>query len=127
MGRLDTRKENMKATRLPSGSYRVRVTINKQTYSFTNKSKKEALKEAGIFLATTTERLVNPTFKDAMEDYISENEKILSAATIKGYVSLQKNLLTKFPAFCNKNIVSINSGDVQKVLHRTRGSPDRSI
>ena len=115
MGRLDTRKENMKATRLPSGSYRVRVTINKQTYSFTNKSKKEALKEAGIFLATTTERLVNPTFKDAMEDYISENEKILSAATIKGYVSLQKNLFTKFPAFCNKNIVSINSGDVQKV------------
>lgn len=123
MGRLDTRKENMKATRLPSGSYRVRVTINKQTYSFTNKSKKEALKEAGIFLATTTERLVNPTFKDAMEDYISENEKILSAATIKGYVSLQKNLLAKFPAFCNKNIVSINSGDVQKVLMGLNVSP----
>lgn len=58
-----------------------------------------------------------------MEDYISENEKILSDATIKGYVSLQKNLLTKFPAFCNKNIVSINSGDVQKVLLGLNVSP----
>ena len=123
MGRLDTRKENMKATRLPSGSYRVRVTIGGKTYSFTDKNKKTALLNATSFLASATERLVNPTFKDAMEDYLSTNSSILSPSTIKGYTSMQKMLLRKAPSFCNKNIVSITSADVQKVITSLNVSP----
>ena len=113
----------MKAEKLPSGSYRVRVTICKKTYSFTHKNKKEVLKQASIFLAETTERLVNPTLKDAMEDYIKENTGVLSPATIKGYVSMQKNLLTRAPWLCSKNIISIRAEDVQRALISLNVSP----
>lgn len=84
----------MKAVRLPSGSYRVRVYINREYIcSVTAPTEKEALKKA---LLIEGKNLIDTsiTVREAIEDYISMKDNILSPSTMKAYVSMSEN---RFP------------------------------
>lgn len=113
----------MKAQKLKSGSYRVRVMIDGKSYSFTDKDKKTALKRARNFKEQTEEALSNPTLKEAMEKYVTENESVLSASTIRAYRSIMNRLIKEYPWFSAKTIISIRSEDVQKIVYTLKRSP----
>lgn len=68
----------MKPRKLPSGAWNVRITVNKQTYSFTDYDKKTAVRMASDFADKQREKVRNPTLAQACEDFITEREKTLS-------------------------------------------------
>lgn len=113
----------MKAHKLPSGSWRVQVTVGGHRYSFTDTDKRRVVQRAAVFADEHREAVRNPSFKDAMEDYISTREKVLSPATIRRYRSIQKMLLQREPAFCEKRIINITEWDVQHLIERQTISP----
>ena len=65
----------MKARKLKSGNWNVRVMVRGTAYSFTNHDKKTALHIASEFADNHREKLRNPTLIDALEDYTNEREK----------------------------------------------------
>ena len=82
-----------KAKRLPSGTWRCRVYVRtdesgKQIYkSFTASTKQEAELKAAQFAASVDK--VAPedlTVKEAVENYIMDNERDLSPSTVEGYL-----------------------------------------
>ena len=113
----------MKAEKLPSGSYRVRVMVDGKRYTFVNKDPKIARAEAASFAAENREKVNNPTFKDAMEKYITDRATIRSPGTIRGYRSIQRGLLERYPAFCNKRLVAIKKQDLQDIVYTLDRSP----
>ena len=106
-----------KAKKLKSGSWNVRVMIDGKSYSFTDKNKKTALRMAAAFAEECKERIDNPPFIEAISGYIDARSEILSPATIRGYRSIEKMLIEKHPALCQKRIVSITDADIQKVIN----------
>lgn len=75
----------MKATKLPSGSYRCRVTVNGKRVSVTAPSKKEAEKKAIQILANENYIKNNLTLDRAMNEYIKSKEYILAPSTLREY------------------------------------------
>lgn len=87
----------MKAEKLPSGSYRVRITIDGKTYSFTAETEDEAIYKAMAF-KTGRESLKKPkekTVKQCVLEYIESKENLLSISTIRGYNIIYNNALTQ--------------------------------
>lgn len=106
----------MKATKLPSGSWRVLVyshTENgKRIYeSFTEATKAEAELRASEFKAKK-HRLhrTDLTVREAIEGYINAKEGVLSPSTIREYRRAQKN---DFHSLENKKIKKLTSEDLQ--------------
>lgn len=85
----------MKAQRLPSGNYRVRVTdpITKKRISFTASTKKEAEYEATLYINGKISMVENITLAEAVDEYISMKENILSKSTLEGYMCIRNNNL----------------------------------
>ena len=86
------------ARKLPSGSWRVRIFIEKDVTgkklykSFTAKSKKAAEKMALEF--TVQHRYIDDiTFGEAVSRYIESKKNILSPSTVRGYLTDEKNYL----------------------------------
>lgn len=76
----------MKAERLPSGKYRVRVYLGKENgkprwKSITARDKDEALRQAALYDRNST----NMTVQEACERFISLRETELSPSTLRGY------------------------------------------
>lgn len=113
------------AKKLPSGNYRCRVYLGKidgkDVYkSFTAPTKKEAEFNANQFLIKSNKNKIRRsneyTFADALENYINLKETVLSPSTIRGYKSLKRNFIEKFPKFSNMKICDITQEDIQKVI-----------
>ena len=108
----------MKATRLPSGSWRCRVRkkINGQTVdkSFTAETKGEAEYLAQAWLHGEKKPRSQKTFREGLEEYISNRYNVLSPSTIKGYRSLQRH---SFKALEPMQIGDITDEDVQKLIN----------
>lgn len=113
------------ARKLPSGNFRCRVYIGKvdgkDVYkSFTAPTKKEAEKQAIEFLNKSNKKrkkyAADTTFIEALENYITIKETVLSPSTIRGYKSLKRNFIEKFPSFSNMKIYNITQEDIQKVI-----------
>lgn len=113
------------AKKLPSGNYRCRVYLGKidgkDVYkSFTAPTKKEAEFNANQFLIKSNKNKIRRsneyTFVDALENYINLKETVLSPSTIRGYKSLKRNFIEKFPKFSNMKICDITQEDIQKVI-----------
>ncbi len=89
-----------KATKLPSGNWRVVAYIGTNTNgkqlrkSFTAPTKREAELAAAIYLAKKhhNDEPQNTTFSQALTDYINDNSKSFSASTSRGYRTIQRNL-----------------------------------
>lgn len=113
------------AKKLPSGNFRCRVYLGKidgkDVYkSFTAPTKKEAEFNANQFLIKSNKDKIKRsneyTFADALENYINLKENVLSPSTIRGYKSLKRNFIEKFPKFSNMKICDITQEDIQKVI-----------
>ncbi len=83
------------AKKLPSGAWFCRVRINGQDISITRPTEKEAVAEAmaikaGIKNAEANQGR-NKTVTQAIDDYITLRQNILSPATIRGYRIIQEN------------------------------------
>lgn len=80
----------MKATRLPSGSYRVRVSVDGERISVTAATEDEAIYEA---MALKTKRIQKktalPTVGECVDEYIKSKENILSPKTIYSYRTIR--------------------------------------
>lgn len=77
----------MKAERLPSGKWRVRVYLGKENgkpvhKSVTADSKQEALRQAALY---EPKKALNMTVEEACERFIELREKELSPSTLRGY------------------------------------------
>lgn len=107
----------MKATKLPSGSWRCRVRkkINGQTVdkSFTADTKGEAEYLAQEWLHGKKEPN-RMTFKDALEEYIDNRYNVLSPSTIKGYRAFQKHAFSEID---NMEIQYITDEVVQRFIN----------
>jgi len=86
------------ARKLPSGNYRVRV-YDKATdkyKSFTAPTKREAERLANEYLdgnRAITVTLADVTVDDAVGQYISARENILSPSTVRGYYIIKRNAI----------------------------------
>ena len=109
----------MRAIRLPSGNYRVRVYIGelagkKQFISVTEKTEREAMRRA---LAIQARQPSQDSFDAALEAYIASKTPVLSPATILGYRNMQKRLRKDFRRFCAMPIYAIQKADVQNIIN----------
>lgn len=104
----------MKAEKLPSGNYRVRV-YDKETGrrgSFTAPSKKEAERQAAAWYLQHRS-ITGMTFGSALERYISDREAILKPSTRREYRRCQK----LFPQFDDMPLDRIRDEDIQRYLN----------
>ena len=84
----------MKAQKLPSGSYRVRVTIDGKRVSVTAATEDEALYEAMAIKTKRIERKKTlPTVGECLTEYIKSKENILSPKTIYSYKTIRDTSL----------------------------------
>ena len=88
----------MKAQKLPSGNYRVRVTATidgkKNTRSFTSPNKTEAMQKAIEWKQSKKANYNTMTVGEAIDKYISIKENVLSPSTVRGYKTIRKNCIT---------------------------------
>lgn len=114
----------MKATKLPSGNYRIRVFVKTASgkpirKSFTGSSKKEVEREAQQYILdhpSGTEKLSERTFADAAEAFLTAREAVLSPATVRTYKSAQKCLTKYFPWLMNANIHDLTTDHLQRIV-----------
>lgn len=118
----------MKATKLPSGMWRVLAYAGTDRNgkpvrkSFTGPDKRKILSDAAAWV--DEHRAVDDascTFGDAADDFFLLRGPALSPATIRGYKNVAKQLKAKYPQIWNARIFGISSNDVQAlVLQLTR-------
>lgn len=85
-----------KATKLPSGNWRVSLMVNGQRISITEPTKKAA-ESAAAAIKSGAKRAAQRnemTVADAFDRYITSKSAVLSPSTIGGYRRIQKNLLS---------------------------------
>ena len=106
----------MNITKLPSGSYRLRQTINGRTYSVTvpyKPGKKEAFEL--IREKMTGANILRKTFLECAHEYIDGKKHTLSPATLRGYESMLRSIPDSFK---DKEIGSLTGWDVQVMIDR---------
>lgn len=108
----------MKIEKLPSGTYRVRKTVDKKTYSFlfdekpTKREIDQALSE--VFTKKQGRTVPIMTFRSAAVSYIDSKEYTLSPATVLEY---NRKLKSVPDWFKNKNLETITYYDVQVLVN----------
>ena len=106
----------LKARKLKSGNWNVRVTVCGQSYSFTHPNRKTAIRLAAAFAEEVKENIANPPLIDAIARYIDKGSETLSPATVRGYRSIERTLRKKHPALCQKRIVALTDSDIQSII-----------
>ncbi len=110
----------MKPRKLPSGAWNVRITVNKQTYSFTDYDKKTAVRMASEFADAHRERVQNPTLAQACEDFITEREKTLSPSTVRSYRGIVGKINERNPAIMQKKVIVLTDMDILNIVRPLR-------
>ena len=103
----------MKAQKLPSGSYRVQITLDGKRISVTANSEDEAVYQA-MLLKTGKKVKTSKTVGDCIDEYIKSKENILSPSSIDSYKRIKKNLLEPL---CNIPISDLTSLQIQKHIN----------
>ena len=80
-----------KPRKLPSGSWFIRVMVDGKPHSITRPTKTEAQAAAMEIKLGNVKPAASVTVGEAIENYISERENILSPSTIRGYRIIQRN------------------------------------
>ncbi len=107
-----------KATKLPSGRWRVLVQIDGVRHSITRDTKKEAEQTAVRMKLSPQQRIARMTYGEAIDLYIAKYEKELSPSTINTYKSIRKN---RFQTLMD---MPINVGvDMQAVINQETVKP----
>lgn len=105
----------MTIDKLPSGSYRIRHTENKKTYSMTVPFK-PTTHEAFTLIQNKINHssMIPMTFKEAAEEYVASKKNVLSPSSVRNYNSIIKNLPEQF---LKTDIHSIDDLTVQKLIN----------
>lgn len=84
-----------KATKLPSGSWRVSLMVDGQRISITEPTKKAAESKAAAIKSGAKKAAAKTelTVGEAFDRYIDSKEAVLSPSTIRGYRHIKKDLL----------------------------------
>ena len=103
----------MKAERLPSGNYRVRMDVvdvdgTKHRKSFTGKTKREALQKAEKYKPVS-----RVSVAEIVARYIELKEKVLSPSTVRAYRTILRNYV-EGTALGKKDVARVEPADVQK-------------
>lgn len=113
-----------KASKLPSGNWRVQARYKNEKRSFTAETRREA---EFLALEWQTERKKanrpeNRTVADAMQEYIDERSNVLSPSTIAGYRKIKRNYFTDLQPI---KIKAVDRHDIQLSINEmaTRLSP----
>ena len=100
----------MKIEKLPSGSYRIRKMYKGKTYSVVT-DYKPTQKEAIQLLSAEMDKMLpgnaHMTFKTAAEKYVDTKSNVLSPSTIRGYLSILRNLPDTFTSLFLSDIDNI--------------------
>lgn len=93
------RLRKMTIERLPSGSYRIRQTVDKKRYSVTvdhKPTQSEALKLLASVMENQPCLNIKGTVMQCVEGYLENKCNVLSPSTYKGYTSLKKAIDPNF-------------------------------
>ena len=113
--------------RLPSGSWRIRIQVNGQKYSITDKDKKIVKQKAKeIYAGKKVDKFVPKTVKEAMDAFVEMNSDTLSPSTLLGYERYANNYLQSIMSI---NITKLTQEDVQKAVNEDskRGLSPKTI
>lgn len=109
------------AKKLPSGSWRVRISLGKDENgsriykSITAPTKKDAEYEAAKYMANVERVSKNDyTVAEAVENIIQAKKDILSPSTVRGYMKIQRNHLQDIGSM---SVSKIRSDDLQKYVN----------
>ena len=85
-----------KATKLPSGSWRVSIMLDGQRVSITRSTRQAAEREAAALKSGAKEAKIKTSLNvtEAFSRYIESKSAVLSPSTVAGYRRIQKNLLS---------------------------------
>lgn len=113
----------MKITRLPSGNYRCEAYLGRDSSGkrirkiFTGTDKRRLLSDVTAFLDEHRGISSSVSLKSSLHGYIASREPVLSASTIRGYVSIERILGNRLPALMAMNIYAISSNDMQDAVN----------
>ena len=83
----------MKAERLASGQYRVRVQVGGRRYSFTARTAEAAIRKAELkkaaYLLSGPAAGENEIVSDILDRYINDRRGVLSPSTLRGYIGIR--------------------------------------
>lgn len=101
---------------LPSGSWRIRIQVNGQKYSITDKDKKVVKQKAKeIFAGQKVDKYVPVSVEKAIENYIELKTPVLSPSTILGYTRYKDNYLR---SISNIILSKLTQEDVQAAVNK---------
>lgn len=112
-----------KIERLPSGTYRIRVYIGRdssgkiKTKSLTHKDKRKLQAMAAAYVDLHRDVHDPESFAKVAERYIASREAVLSPSTIRGYKSMLGALKRDFGHFCAENIHEMHPRDLQSIVN----------
>ena len=108
----------MKARKLSSGSWNVRVMVNGKSYSFTDPDRRRCLRRASEFAEAVQEDIDNPRLIVALENLVESRSDTLSPATIRGYNSIVRAVRTLHPQTAQKRALALTDRDVQNIVNK---------
>lgn len=106
----------MKARKLKSGAWNVRIMINGAAYSFTDSDRKTVMRQASAFAAECRENVQNPPLYKCLEDFITERSETLSPSTLRAYESIVRAIRKRNPMLAQKRVVALTDKDVQDII-----------
>lgn len=113
----------MKLEKLPSGNYRIRVTVGYDASgrpvrkSFTHHDKTKLRRIAAEYADTHRGNVTNITVGAAVDAFIEAKTPVLSPSTLRAYTYMAKTLKAKYGHFCAFSLSSVSSPDVQKLIN----------
>ena len=107
----------MKARKLKSGSWNVRVMVRGKSYSFTDPDRRRCLRRASEFAEQCREDVDNPRLVDALENFVESRSADLSPATVRGYASIVRATRTRAPQIAQKRTFALTDRDVQALIN----------
>lgn len=105
-----------KIEKLPSGSYRCRITIDGRTVSITDTTKEAVEKKAWAYRIGAEKVKAcdgSLTLSEAISAYIESRKNTLSPSTIRGYRSIQEN---RFATLMRKKIADLTPPMCQRAV-----------
>lgn len=105
-----------KATKLPSGNWRIGMMVDGQRISITAPTKQEAERRAAAIKggASVEKRSASITLAAAIDSYIAMKSAVLSPATLRGYRGIQNH---RFPSLMPRDVRSLTKQDVQLAVN----------
>lgn len=103
--------------KLPSGSWNIRVQIDGQIISITKPTAKACQKEAMALKSGAKEarKRSNQTVSDAINEYITDRENVLSPSTIRGYRAIAR---TRFQGAMRWDIGTVTPEQWQRIVNQ---------